>query len=98
MSHPPSHPGERRIHAFQIKLIDEVTAGPVDVLSVLFVSRIENDFQELLVPANTAYIFRWATALTDETNGMLQWVVPWQDLLQYDLVFPVVTEVVLVDY
>jgi hypothetical protein len=76
----------------------EGTASPTDEMFVIFVCRIEDDLQELLVAGHAAHILRWATACTTETNGGLYDTVHRDYLLQHDFMPPVVSEIVLVDH
>src|ERR1035437_8117896 len=76
----------------------EGTASPTDEMFVLFVCRIEDDLQELLVAGHAAHILRWATACATETNGDLHDIVHGDYLLQHDFMPPVVSEIVLVDH
>ena len=98
MSHRPSHLGERRVHSLGAELVNEVTACPANHRLVLLVSGIENDLQELLIPVDTTHVFRWTAALTAQADRMLGRIGGCQDLLQYNLVTPIVAEVVLVDH
>src|ERR1017187_4162104 len=76
----------------------EGTASPTDKMFVLFVCRIEDDLQELLVAGHAAHILRWATACPTETNGDLHDIVHRDYLLQHDFMPPVASEIVLVDH
>jgi hypothetical protein len=70
----------------------------MDELVVVFMGRIEDGFKELLVAICAANILWWASTITAKANGMIRCALDRQNLLQYDLMPPVIAEIVDVDH
>jgi len=61
---------------------------------VFLVGRVEDDLQKFLVAMNTADVFGWASPCAVEADGSFDDFVHRDDLLQNDLVPPIVTKIV----
>lgn len=69
-------------------------AGPVDDMLEIFVSGLEDDFEELLVAAGAANVFGRATPCAVQTDWGYEFGIGWADLFEQDLMVPIVAEIV----
>src|ERR1035438_9367715 len=98
MSHRPPHPLQNRVHGLQIEFLRmEPPASPPTEMAEFLVPWLEDDLQELLITGRPANIFWRAPALTGKADWLRRGI-GWQDLLQHDMVQPIIAEVVDVDH
>src|SRR5689334_15196696 len=97
MSQRPPHAIQNvidRNHAEFFRLKRSTT--PSSVMIKFLMARFEDHVQKLLVAARTSDVFRWAFAFSGNADRLCS-ALGWHELLQNNLVPPVVAEVIDVD-
>lgn len=94
---PPAVKGAVRranVEGFGVKSI----ASPLGHLFVIRVRRIAERLQKIRVPPDTANILRWSGPPAGGYNRISHFGLVRKHLLKQHLVFPAVTEIILVDH
>src|SRR5450755_3944597 len=93
------HPGKYNVYCCQIEFLSsEKTAGPVDERFVVSVGRVDNEFQEFLIPGYATHAIGRAATFSGKADRSFHAIAHWNDLFQSNLVSPIVNEVVQIDH
>lgn len=97
MSEPP-YACELFVDFFCFEIIRiKVASDPVEHLVMLWMKRIGDRFQKLLITSDAATVLRWASSSATEAGRQLTGRSVIEHLLEHDFMLPPVAEIVFLE-